>query len=116
LHVPTGRTTEFAYATLALTGDFNGNDQVELADVDLVLLNWGTEIADPAAVGWVSDPPSGIVPQAHLDKVRLNWGNSAALAASKGGGVPEPATRIMAVLFGGAIFISFSQRRRPIRR
>jgi hypothetical protein len=71
-----------------LAGDYNGNGRVEQADLDLVLLNWGTSLAQP----WVD----GTVDQAELDSVLLNWGNEAALGASAG--VPEPATWLLAAV------------------
>jgi hypothetical protein len=77
-----------------LTGDYNGNDTVEQADLDLVLLNWGDTLADPAAIGWVNDLPDGSIDQAELDKVLLNWGNMPMMAAATS--VPEPATWVLA--------------------
>ena len=88
---------------LELTGDYNGNGQVEQADLDLVLLNWGADAA-VAPQGWVSDLPSGIVDQDELDRVLLNWG------AELGGGlgavsVPEPATCVLFAIAAVAIWI-----------
>ena len=38
-----------------IVGDYNGSGQVEQADLDLVLLNWGGDVPpDPA--GWVNEP------------------------------------------------------------
>jgi hypothetical protein len=52
----------------AVEGDFNANGRVEQADLDLVLLNWGTALNQP----WVD----GSVDQAELDRVLLNWGET----------------------------------------
>jgi hypothetical protein len=73
-------------------GDYNGGGAVEQADLDLVLLNWGTTPADPAAIGWINNLPSGAIDQEELDGVLLNWGNTAAVAAAS---VPEPATWLL---------------------
>jgi hypothetical protein len=73
-----------------LVGDYNGNGRVEQADLDLVLLNWGTALNQP----WVD----GTVDQAELDGVLLNWGNEAALGSAAG--VPEPATWLAASICG----------------
>jgi hypothetical protein len=76
-----------------LPGDYNGNDRVEQADLDLVLLNWG-EAFDRLPAEWVGErPTTGIVDQAELDVVLLNWGDAAATAV-----VPEPATRFLGML------------------
>jgi hypothetical protein len=77
-----------------LIGDYNGNETVEQADLDLVLLNWGDTLADPTSIGWVNDLPDGAIDQAELDKVLLNWGNMPMMAAAAS--VPEPATWILA--------------------
>jgi hypothetical protein len=83
----------------ALTpGDYNGNGQVEQADLDLVLLNWGATLPDPIVFGWSNDLPSGAIDQEELDGVLLKWGNSAALGTES---VPEPAALALLVsLFG----------------
>jgi hypothetical protein len=67
---PSPGTAIFEDAGLA--GDYNGNGRVEQADLDLVLLNWGTALAQP----WVD----GTVDQAELDAVLLNWGAEGAVA------------------------------------
>jgi hypothetical protein len=67
----------------------NANGTVEQADLDLVLLNWGSELAEAAAVGWTNDLPMGSIDQGELDKVLLNWGQSSSVGAAS---VPEPAT------------------------
>jgi hypothetical protein len=86
-------------------GDLNGGGAVEQADLDLVLLNWGEDLADPAAIGWINNPPSGIVDQEELDSVLLNWGNTS--ASHGAAGVPEPATLLLlAVACPAAWFFS----------
>jgi hypothetical protein len=78
-----------------IPGDYNGNGRVEQADLDLVLLNWGTALAQP----WVD----GSVDQAELDGVLLNWGNTGGLTAAAG--IPEPASIVIAAsLVAAAVF------------
>jgi hypothetical protein len=96
----------FGGAPQALIGDYNGNGSVEQADLDLVLLNWGT-----AGVpgGWVNDLPEGNIDQAELDGVLLNWGNTGALGS--GAGVPEPGT-LGLVLVAAGLGLGLAARRR----
>ncbi len=82
-----------AIAAADLLGDYNDSGQVEQADLDFVLQNWGdTDVSDVTA--WVNfpdgNPFDGLVDQNELDGVLLNWGDSTApdFAASA---VPEPA-------------------------
>jgi probable HAF family extracellular repeat protein len=82
------------------SGDFDASGLVEQADLDLVLLNWGTELVNPGAVGWINDLPQGPVEQTELDQVLLNWGASSALTAAA---VPEPATLLLLVVACAAI-------------
>jgi uncharacterized membrane protein len=70
-----------------LPGDYNASGQVEQADLDLVLLNWG-QSGVPA--GWMNSLPDGAIDQAELDGVLLNWGNAAGRTAASA--VPEPST------------------------
>ena len=74
-------TGQNAIITIApsLVGDYNNSGQVEQGDLDLVLLNWGSDSAANVPAGWINDLPVGIVDQAELDKVLLNWGNSTIL-------------------------------------
>lgn len=75
-----------------LPGDYNGDGFTDQGDLDLVLLNWGTSVADLPAE-WVNQLPSGdIVAQAELDGVLLNWGASSTVGAAA---VPEPSSLIM---------------------
>jgi hypothetical protein len=67
----------------AAEGDYNASGQVEQADLDLVLLNWGQATPPPPA-GWTNDLPSGNVDQAELDGVLLNWGNTGGAGAGEG--------------------------------
>jgi hypothetical protein len=71
-----------------LAGDYNENGEVEQGDLDLVLLNWSSELIDPAVIGWTNDLPTGRVDQDELDKVLLAWGNFSTVARTAG--VPEP--------------------------
>jgi hypothetical protein len=64
-----------------LPGDFNGNGQVEQADLDLVLLHWGQEGAGTPPT-WTGPPATGLVDQEELDAVLLNWGVAAAALAA----------------------------------
>jgi hypothetical protein len=91
-----------------IPGDYNGNGTVEQADLDLVLLNWGT---GGVPGGWVNDLPEGNIDQAELDGVLLNWGNMAA-AGLGGSPVPEPASGILIVLFA---CVTLAMRRRICR-
>jgi hypothetical protein len=84
------------FMDMLLVGDYNGNGTVEQADLDLVLLNWGDTLADPAGIGWVNDLPSGPVDQEELDDVLLNWGSGAAQAVGAAA-VPEPQSWVLAV-------------------
>jgi hypothetical protein len=82
--------------SMPATGDYDGNGQVEQADLDLVLLNWGE---DAAAVpdAWINHRPTGIVDQAELDLVLLNWGNASPIGAASAA-VPEPMAWSLALL------------------
>ena len=79
-------------------GDYNDSGQVEQGDLDLVLLNWGSEIPpDDVPEGWVNQQPTddGTIDQNDLDGVLLNWGNS---SQSVSAAVPEPATFMMLLI------------------
>jgi hypothetical protein len=70
-------------------GDYNASGAVEQGDLDLVLLNWGNQLTDPAGAGWVTHLPTGPVDQSELDTVLLNWGSSVAFTTAA---VPEPSS------------------------
>jgi hypothetical protein len=74
-------------------GDYNASGAVEQADLDLVLLNWGNQLTDPAAAGWITHLPTGPVDQSELDTVLLNWGSSASTIATST--VPEPSAAVI---------------------
>jgi hypothetical protein len=93
-----------------LNGDYNGNDTVEQADLDLVLLNWGDTLADPAAIGWVNDLPDGAIDQAELDNVLLNWGNMPMMGSAAS--VPEPAAWALGLLASAAMLLMHRTQRR----
>ena len=78
-----------------LSGDYNNDGFVGQNDLDLVLLNWGSN-SPPAPAGWINEVPNGLIGQAALDGVLLNWGAGVAplLAAAA---VPEPSTLLLAV-------------------
>jgi hypothetical protein len=90
---------------MGIPGDYNGNGTVEQADLDLVLLNWGT---GGVPGGWTNDLPEGNIDQAELDGVLLNWGNTAPLGSA---GVPEPSALLLAACVAAA-GIGMSRRRR----
>jgi hypothetical protein len=83
----------FAEEVMSLLGDYNGNGTVEQGDLDLVLLNWGDDLANPVAAGWTNGAPDGAVDQGELDAVLLNWGSAASTVGAAG--VPEPSTLIL---------------------
>jgi hypothetical protein len=81
---------------MMLPGDYNASGAVEQGDLDLVLLNWGNQLTDPAGAGWITHFPSGLVDQTELDTVLLNWGSSVAVGTAA---VPEPSSlALLAVL------------------
>ncbi len=92
-----------------LAGDYNGSGQVEQADLDFVLQNWGQN-TPPVPDGWTNDLPDGLIDQGELDGVLLNWGNTAAPGSTSSASVPEPATA------WGALFIwlALHPRRRAL--
>lgn len=95
-------------AMMGIDGDYNNSGQVEQADLDLVLLNWGTDGTTPP-MGWVNDLPMGQIDQEELDGVLLNWGNMAAGALVGAQGVPEPST--LGLLLTVAITLGVMRRR-----
>jgi hypothetical protein len=91
-----------------LMGDYNASGQVEQADLDLVLLNWGAA-TPPVPAAWTNDLPQGTIDQAELDRVLLNWGNAAATVAPAG--VPEPAAILQLAAIGLFVVGQFIARR-----
>jgi hypothetical protein len=87
--------------------DYDQSGLVDQGDLDLVLVNWGSELLDAAAAGWANDLPIGLVDQGELDKVLLNWGSTAgSLAATS---VPEP-TALATLL---TLLLAMTTVRRP---
>ena len=72
----------------ALPGDYDADGSVGQADLNLVLLNWGTT---GVPTGWVNEPPAGEIGQAELNGVLLNWGSGAAEPSR----VPEPGAALL---------------------
>ncbi|TWT42452.1 glycoside hydrolase family 44 protein [Botrimarina hoheduenensis] len=71
-------------AAAAVPGDFSGDGQVDNADLNLLLANWGVA-ASPLPVGWNGDPPVGpTIDNDELNALLGNWGVGTA--------IPEPAT------------------------
>jgi hypothetical protein len=75
----------------ALPGDFNGNGQVEQADLDLVLLHWGQDGSSLPST-WTVPAATGLVDQDELDAVLLSWGATSTAAAA----APAPAPLLAA--------------------
>lgn len=76
--------------TGGLAGDFNGNNAVEQADLDLVLGNWGSASKPASFVGNTAGL-SDAVDQDELDAVLGNWGSATASPILGPVSVPEPA-------------------------
>jgi len=93
-----------------LEGDYNSGGAVEQRYLDLVLLNWGEELFNPFAAGWINDLSNGAVDQEELDAVLLHWGDTNAIAATAS--VPEPNTYPLFV----AAFAGFAALQRRLRR
>jgi len=90
--------TRFSFVLEAVAGDYDANGFVDQADLDLVLLNWGTDLADPAGAAWINDFPTGQVNQDELDKVLLNWGRVLLVGQANSDGVsatPEPSSLVL---------------------
>ena len=89
----------------ALTGDFNSDQFVAQADLDLVLLNFGaTEAPEGFNVANTTDGfDDGLVGQNDLDAVLLNFGSSSAAAAVTA--VPEPATAGLLGVAGAGLLV-----------
>jgi hypothetical protein len=70
------------------SGDFTADGVVDQADLDLVLLSWGSPFEQLGA-GWHSNPPGAFVDQRELDHVLLNWGTTTSPRIASGS-IPEP--------------------------
>ena len=92
----------------ALIGDFSSDQFVAQADLDLVLLNFGSEELPENfnAANTTVGEFDGLISQNELDDVLLNFGDSA--AASAVSAVPEPTTAALLGLAG----VSLLARRR----
>ena len=92
----------------ALIGDFSSDQFVAQADLDLVLLNFGSEELPENfnAANTTVGEFDGLISQNELDDVLLNFGDSAAAAAVSA--VPEPTTAALLGLAG----VSLLARRR----
>lgn len=88
-----------------IAGDYNASGTVEQGDLDLVLLNWGTDAGMPPA-GWIAHLPAGTVDQGELDGVLLNWG--ATSTGVRSSTVPEPSTMILVVCGGIGALIAIT--------
>ncbi|MEM7624347.1 MAG: PEP-CTERM sorting domain-containing protein [Planctomycetota bacterium] len=88
----------------SLVGDYDGDGLVGQADLNLVLLNWGSSTIPPQ---WVAtDQFNGErVGQDELNGVLLNWGDESPAALA----VPEPAT---AWVLAGGVAGLWGRRRR----
>ncbi len=90
---------------LAVLGDADLSGQVEQADLDAVLLNWG-KTAATHGVSWATGDlnGNGQVEQGDLDAVLLNWGSAAAPDFSLNPGVvPEPGGVVLGLIGLGGV-------------
>lgn len=77
-------------------GDYNGSGLVEQGDLDLVLTNWGRQVA-ALPTNWINDRPAALVDQSALDQVLLNWGKTATFTTPIAH-MPEAGSMTVAVL------------------
>ncbi|MEM7627523.1 MAG: alpha/beta hydrolase-fold protein [Planctomycetota bacterium] len=86
-----------------LIGDYDGDGLVGQADLNLVLLNWGTTALPD---GWtaIDQFDDGFIGQNELNDVLLNWGDGAATPAA----IPEPTSLGLMAISG----IAVARRRR----
>jgi hypothetical protein len=111
------RMTRIYQLTGIAEGDYDRSGTVDQADLDLVLLNWGSGDAFPP-LGWYSQLPDGPIDQSELDRVLLNWGNTSASlgSASASPAVPEPRSVVL-LLVSLSAYLAVRSRtggRRPI--
>lgn len=98
----------YMVASSYIDGDLNGDGTVDATDLNLILLNWGT---DGLPSGWLATGQlDGTIDAGELNLVLLNWG------AQAGGGsslevtpIPEPTTFALLGLGG---LVMFRRRRR----
>ena len=94
--------------SLVLSGDFNDDNTVDLADLNLVLFNWN-QPANDLPLEWTIMRPSNNVGLDELNQVLFNWGETASVPSV----VPEPGTVSLAAIAGLLMLCGKSRRRRP---
>jgi len=94
--------------SVGLSGDFNDDNTVDLADLNLVLFNWD-QPANDLPLEWTIMRPSNNVGLDELNQVLFNWGETT-IAPSV---VPEPGTVSLAAIAGLLMLCCRSRRRRP---
>ncbi len=92
---------ELQVIAAGIAGDYNNSGQVEQADLDFVLQNWGVDTSgNNIPSGWTNDLPDGLIDQAELDGVLLNWGDTGTPPDLRGFAVPEPTLALPLLLAG----------------
>ena len=89
-----------------LSGDFNDDNTVNLADLNLVLFNWN-QPAEGLPSEWAIMRPNSNVGVDELNRVLFNWGHTM-IAPSV---VPEPGTVSLAAIAGLLMLCGRSRRR-----
>lgn len=87
----------FTTGSEPLAGDYDGSDEVEVGDLNLVLFNWdqpGSTLPTGEG-GWVNQRPGDTekVGVEQLNGVLFNWGNTAVTASA-----PEPTSLLLLVM------------------
>ena len=90
---------------MGLSGDFNEDNTVDLADLNLVLFNWN-QPADGLPSEWTIMRPSNNVGLDELNRVLFNWGETM-IAPSV---VPKPGTLSLAAIAGLLMLCRRSRR------
>ncbi len=88
-----------------MSGDYNGNGQIEQGDLDLVLQNWGA-FGSELEVGLYGHGP-GQIGQGSLDAVLTSWGEATAPEFT-GSAVPEPVSGSIGLV---AAVLAYRRRR-----